>query len=123
VGCAHRSREDLAVLLRKSSGHGLASGQFDHLVGRIQRKSLRGQGRNPRSRPEPLAEGHALQPLSGQPDQPENYHTLTYELAERDGGTHVSLTQDNNGSEEEAEHAKANWDAMLGGLKKTVEGG
>ncbi|HZQ31635.1 MAG TPA: SRPBCC family protein, partial [Mycobacterium sp.] len=62
-------------------------------------------------------------PLSGQPDQPENYHTLTYELAERDGGTHVSLTQDNNGSEEEAEHAKANWDAMLGGLKKTVEGG
>jgi uncharacterized protein YndB with AHSA1/START domain len=62
-------------------------------------------------------------PMAGLPDKPENYHTLTYELDERAGGTHVSLTQDNNGSEEEAKHSTANWEAMLKGLKKTVEAG
>ena len=60
-------------------------------------------------------------PLSGQADQPENYHTLTYELDEHDGRTQVVLSQDNNGSEAEAERATANWRAMLDGLKKTVE--
>ena len=34
-------------------------------------------------------------PLSGQEDRPENYHTLVYELEERAGSTHISLTQDN----------------------------
>lgn len=62
-------------------------------------------------------------PMTGLPDKPENYHTLTYELTERGGTTHVSLTQANNGSEAEAERATANWAAMLDGLKKTVEGG
>ncbi|MBV9088329.1 MAG: SRPBCC domain-containing protein [Mycobacteriaceae bacterium] len=60
-------------------------------------------------------------PLSGQPDRPENYHTLTYELDEHGGSTHVVLSQDNNGSEAEAEGATANWRAMLHSLKKTVE--
>jgi uncharacterized protein YndB with AHSA1/START domain len=60
-------------------------------------------------------------PMTGLPDKPENYHTITYELDERGGGTHVALSQDNNGSEEEAERATANWEMMLNGLKKTVE--
>ncbi|MGI8416347.1 MAG: SRPBCC family protein [Nakamurella sp.] len=61
-------------------------------------------------------------PLGGQEDVPENYHTLTYELGERGAGTHVSLSQDKNASEEEAEHSKDMWASMLDGLKKTVEG-
>ncbi len=61
-------------------------------------------------------------PLTGQDDVPENYHTLVYELGENDGVTTVSLSQDNNGSEEEAEHSRANWQMMLDGLKKQVEG-
>ena len=60
-------------------------------------------------------------PLTGQDDVPENYHTLVYELAENDGTTTVELSQDNNASEEEAEHSKANWQMMLDGLKKHVE--
>jgi uncharacterized protein YndB with AHSA1/START domain len=60
-------------------------------------------------------------PLSGAEDVPENYHTLVYELEERDGTTHVSLSQDNNKSEEAAEHSRANWDRMLSGLKEVVE--
>jgi uncharacterized protein YndB with AHSA1/START domain len=61
-------------------------------------------------------------PLTGQEDRPENYHTLLYELEERDGQTRVSLSQDNNSSEEAAEHSRENWETMLGGLKRFVEG-
>jgi uncharacterized protein YndB with AHSA1/START domain len=60
-------------------------------------------------------------PMSGDEDAPENYHTLVYELEESDGKTHVSLSQDNNKSEEAAEHSRANWDKMLSGLKEVVE--
>jgi uncharacterized protein YndB with AHSA1/START domain len=60
-------------------------------------------------------------PLSGKEDAPENYHTLVYELEENDGTTHVSLSQDNNPSEEAAEHSRANWAKMLAGLKEVVE--
>jgi uncharacterized protein YndB with AHSA1/START domain len=61
-------------------------------------------------------------PLSGEDDAPENYHTLVYELTEVDGTTHVSLSQDNNPTEEAAEHARANWEQMLSALKEVVEG-
>jgi uncharacterized protein YndB with AHSA1/START domain len=60
-------------------------------------------------------------PLSGEEDAPENYHTLVYELEENDGQTHVSLSQDNNRSEEAADHSRANWEKMLSGLKEVVE--
>jgi uncharacterized protein YndB with AHSA1/START domain len=60
-------------------------------------------------------------PLSGQPDLPENYHTLTYELEQRGDITHISLSQDNNASEDEAEHSRANWATMLAGLKDVAE--
>ncbi|MBO0827610.1 MAG: SRPBCC domain-containing protein [Streptosporangiales bacterium] len=62
-------------------------------------------------------------PLTGQDDVPENYHTVTYELSERDGGTLVTLTQDNAGSEEEAEHSARNWEQMLAGMKRVAEQG
>ena len=71
--------------------------------------------------PERLSVTH-FSPLTGQDDVPENYHTLVYELGENDGVTTVSLSQDNNGSEEEAERSRANWQMMLDGLKKQVEG-
>ncbi|HET6685747.1 MAG TPA: SRPBCC domain-containing protein [Jiangellaceae bacterium] len=62
-------------------------------------------------------------PLSGQDDVPENYHTLTYEIEALPGKTHLSLSQDNNASAEEAEHSKGNWEMMLAGLKEVVERG
>jgi uncharacterized protein YndB with AHSA1/START domain len=62
-------------------------------------------------------------PLSGREDRPENYHTLVYELDGNGGRTRVSLSQDNNDSEEEAEHSRANWEKMLSGLKEVVESG
>lgn len=61
-------------------------------------------------------------PLAGLPDEPENYHTVTIELAE-DGAaaTNVTLSQDNNPTEKEREHSEKNWSMMLDGLKKFVE--
>jgi len=73
--------------------------------------------------PDRLLRVSHFSPLSGQPDVPENYHTLTYELSETTGGTHISLSQDNNASEEEAVHSKGMWTSLLAGLKKTVAGG
>jgi uncharacterized protein YndB with AHSA1/START domain len=73
--------------------------------------------------PDRLLRVSHFSPLGGQPDLPENYHSLTYELSETPGGTHISLSQDNNASEEEAEHSKGMWTSLLDGLKKTVEGG
>jgi uncharacterized protein YndB with AHSA1/START domain len=60
-------------------------------------------------------------PLGGDEDAPENYHTLTYELDDADGKTRVRLSQDNNATPEAAEHARANWAAMLEALKSVVE--
>lgn len=61
-------------------------------------------------------------PLSGQEDIPENYHTLVYELEEQGDQTRVYLSQDGNASEEQAEHSQNNWQSVLAGLKKVVEG-
>jgi uncharacterized protein YndB with AHSA1/START domain len=60
-------------------------------------------------------------PLSGLPDKPENYHTVTIELSGEENRTHVSLAQDNNSTEQEREHSENNWQVMLTGLKKLVE--
>jgi hypothetical protein len=61
-------------------------------------------------------------PTTGQDDVPENYHTLVYTLTPVDDGTHVTLTQDNNGSDEEAQRSTENWQQALEGIKAHAEG-
>ena len=58
---------------------------------------------------------------SGLPDKPENYHTVTVELTDAGGKTRISLTQDNNKTEDEKAHSEKNWNMMLEGLKKYLE--
>lgn len=60
-------------------------------------------------------------PLAGLPDEPESYHTVTIELNDESGRTGVTLSQDNNRTDEEREHSEKNWRMMLEGLKKFVE--
>ena len=60
--------------------------------------------------------------LSGVPDVPENYKTVRYELAPAGSGTRLTITQDNNASQEEATHSEQNWNMVLDGLKKLLEG-
>jgi len=61
-------------------------------------------------------------PLSGVPDTPENYHTVTYALSGNGDSTEVTITQDNNASEEEKDHSEKNWRTVLAGMKKLLEG-
>jgi uncharacterized protein YndB with AHSA1/START domain len=61
-------------------------------------------------------------PLTGEPDKPENYHTVTIDLAADGNRTRVSLSQNNNATEEARAHSQKNWEMMLGALKKYLEG-
>jgi uncharacterized protein YndB with AHSA1/START domain len=60
-------------------------------------------------------------PLSGLPDKPESYHTVTIELSGEGDQTRVSLAQDNNLTEQAREHSEKNWGIMLTALKKFLE--
>ncbi len=61
-------------------------------------------------------------PLSGMADVAENYHTVSYELSALDSGIQVTITQDNNATEDERKHSEQNWQMVLQGLKKLLEG-
>jgi uncharacterized protein YndB with AHSA1/START domain len=61
-------------------------------------------------------------PLSGDPDVPENYHTITCELSQQPDGTDLTLTQDNNDTKDARDHSQQNWQMMLENLKKLLEG-
>ncbi len=61
-------------------------------------------------------------PLGGTEDRPENYHTVAYDLTGHDGRTLLTLTQDNNASQAEADKmADASWGPVLLALKETAE--
>ena len=60
--------------------------------------------------------------LGGLPDTPENYNTVRYELSPEGDGTRLTVTQDNNSSEEAASHSEQNWQKVLDGIKKLLEG-
>ncbi len=47
---------------------------------------------------------------------------MTYELTERDGAVVLSVEQDNNATQEEADSmAENNWGPVLDGIKKVAE--
>jgi uncharacterized protein YndB with AHSA1/START domain len=60
-------------------------------------------------------------PLSGSVDTPENYHTVTINLLDHGKHSVISLSQDNNATEDEMEHSKKNWTMMLDSIKNIVE--
>lgn len=72
-------------------------------------------------KPKRLIQYSHFSPLSGKPDLPENYHTVTIKLTSDGASTIVLLTQDNNETEQEREHSEQNWKMMLDALKKLLE--
>jgi uncharacterized protein YndB with AHSA1/START domain len=88
------------------------SGEFDG-------KAYQDKGEILEVEPERLLRLTHYSPLTGQPDVPENYHTLTYELS---GSTHLKLSQDNNGSEDEAKHSQQMWEQLVAAVKEAAEG-
>ncbi|HPH21271.1 MAG TPA: SRPBCC family protein [Haliscomenobacter sp.] len=54
-------------------------------------------------------------------DLPENYQTITYTFEPSEGGTTVSIEQDNIRSTEVMEHSEQNWQHLLGAIKSMLE--
>ena len=72
--------------------------------------------------PEKLLVTTHWSPLSSVPDIPENYHKVSYKLSGKGNSTKLTITQDNNASEDEKMHSEQNWKMMLDGVKKLLEG-
>lgn len=74
-----------------------------------------------KSTPPHLFQYTYISSMSNLEDKPENYATITYELKEENGMTHLTVTQDNMHSQEAKEHSEQGWQYVLGELKKLVE--
>jgi len=59
--------------------------------------------------------------MSGIEDKPENYVTITYQLAESNNGTLLTVTQENIPDEKMKNHSEENWKKVFGDLKKLLE--
>jgi uncharacterized protein YndB with AHSA1/START domain len=59
--------------------------------------------------------------MAGLPDAPEHYKKVTYSLTPENGGIRLTVTQDNNATEEAREHSEKNWKMVLGKLKELLE--
>ncbi|MDB5230200.1 MAG: Activator of Hsp90 ATPase 1 family protein [Chitinophagaceae bacterium] len=60
-------------------------------------------------------------PLSGMDDIPENYHTVTIDLADKNGHASIVLSQDKNETEEAKAHSEKNWGMVLSSFKNLLE--
>ena len=59
--------------------------------------------------------------MSGVPDVPENYQTVSYELAPKGHMTEVTITQEGSKDQEAKKHSEENWGMVLDGMKKLLE--
>jgi len=89
--------------------------------GEWQGKAYEDKGVILRLNPQRLIQYSHFSPLSGLPDVPENYHTVTIELSRDKERTLISLMQDNNETEEVREHSEKNWAMVLATLKNLLE--
>jgi uncharacterized protein YndB with AHSA1/START domain len=89
--------------------------------GEWQGKSYEDQGKILQLTPGRTLQYSHFSPLSGVSDKPENYHTVTIELAGNGNQTDVTLTQDNNATDKERAESQKNWEMMLSELKKFLE--
>ena len=89
--------------------------------GEVKGKKYEDKGVILKIEPEKTLQYSHFSPLSGAPDKPENYHTVTIDLSGSGNKTEISLSQDNNADEQARKESEKNWGAMLDGLKKHVE--
>jgi uncharacterized protein YndB with AHSA1/START domain len=89
--------------------------------GEWQGKSYEDKGIIQRLKPKSILQYTHFSPLTGEPDLPENYHTVTFELKEKGKQTVLTLSQDNNVTEQAKEHSEKNWGMMLATLKELLE--
>jgi uncharacterized protein YndB with AHSA1/START domain len=89
--------------------------------GEWEGKEYKDKGKILEIKPPKILKYSHFSPLTGKPDVPENYHTVTIELAESGRGTKITLTQDNNPDDKSKEQSEKNWQMMLDSLKKHLE--
>jgi uncharacterized protein YndB with AHSA1/START domain len=86
-----------------------------------QGKVYEDKGKILRFVPQKLLETTYWSSMSGLPDTPLNYKKVTYEITEEFGNTKLTLTQDNNNTQEEKNHSEQNWTMVLEEMKKLLE--
>jgi len=59
--------------------------------------------------------------ISGKEDKPENYNNVIYEVKPQNGGSLVTISQDNIKDDKELEHMNQNWGMVLESMKKMLE--
>jgi uncharacterized protein YndB with AHSA1/START domain len=89
--------------------------------GEWQGKRFEDKGTVLKVEPQRLLVATHWSPLSGTPDTPENYHEVSYTLAPEGGATRLSISQDNNADEDEAQHSTEMWETVLKNLKGLLE--
>lgn len=71
--------------------------------------------------PEKILKSTYWSSMSGTENTPENQMVVTYKLEAKDGGTLMTVIQDNNKTEAGAEHSGENWGMVLDSMKKIAE--
>ena len=89
--------------------------------GEWEGKSYEDKGEILQIEPDKLLVSTFWSSLAGLPDLPENYKTVRYELLPESDGTKLTITQDNNATQEEADHSTQNWTTVLDKLKELLE--
>ena len=59
--------------------------------------------------------------LSGKPDSPEHYQEVTWEVAERNSGSELTITEHNLPSDEAKDASDQAWSMVLRNLKELLE--
>jgi uncharacterized protein YndB with AHSA1/START domain len=84
-------------------------------------KAYRDKGKVLQAEPGKLLVSTFWSSLSGLPDVPENYQTVRYELSTEGSRTRLTVVQDNNPTQEDANHSAQNWNMVLDGMKRLLE--
>lgn len=90
-------------------------------TGEYEGKKYHDKGIIKKIEPEKILQTTYWSSMSGKEDKPENYKLVTYSLTAKDGKTVVTLSQDNNATENEKKHSLENWKQVLKKLKEVVE--
>lgn len=74
-------------------------------TGEYEGKQYHDKGIIKQVQPERMLQSTYLSSMSGKEDKPENYNLVTYRISPQSSNTQVTVTQDNNATEQEKEHS------------------
>ena len=89
--------------------------------GEWQGKKFQGKGKVLQMEDEKLLRHSYWSNVSGQPDQPEFYHIISYQLEQNGDHTELALTEENLESKEMKEKSAQLWNKIFNNLKKLLE--